>query len=51
MNYATPTAELIDFNMADVMVPSEEREPGELPGAPLPGIKTDGLTIRDVEDI
>ena len=51
MNYATPKAELIEFNEADLMVPSEEREPGELPEGPIPGIKTDGLTIRDIGDI
>lgn len=50
MNYATPTAELIYFDKADVMIYSEDKEHGELKPI-LPGVKTDGLTIRDVEDI
>lgn len=50
MNYAPPTAELIYFGNADVMIYSDEKEHGELEPI-LPGIKTDGLTVRDVEDI
>lgn len=49
MNYATPTAELIYFSTADVMVYSDG-EQGELPPI-LPFVSNDDLTIRDVEDI
>ena len=49
MNYATPTAELILFSPADVMVYSDG-EKGELPPI-LPFVRNEDLTIRDVEDI
>ena len=50
MNYATPTAELIRFKEADLMVYSEG-EAGELPPILPFGVKTEDLTIRDVEDV
>ena len=50
MNYATPKADLIYFEKADVMIYSEDREHGETPPT-MPGVKTEELTIRDIGNI
>ena len=50
MNYATPTADVIYFKEADVMIYSEDREHGETTPT-SPGLKTEDLTIRDIGNI
>ena len=49
MSYAAPTADLIYFEKADVMIYSDDREHGEMPVRPMIG--TEELTIRDIGNI